>query len=172
MLGRQGINVYSKLLKCHAAHDQMFRLCLAEIEMLNLGSTTLPLASKYLFVLSLLLQVKLAISHYILSNDRSQVSSEKPLVFALDNVKQDDGGDEETKKRKEKKRKPSKSKTTTTVNSFGSGLKISQFKGNPKFVIGFRARLGMQKPNCFNESIIANISLDLVYVCSNQAFLT
>jgi len=119
--------------------------------------------------------VKLAISHYILSSDRSQVTSEKPLVFALDNVKQDDGGDEEPGKKRKKKSKPSKSKTIT-VNSFGSGLKISQFKGNPKFVIGFRARLGMQKPNCFNESNIANLShylsLDLVYVCSNQAFLT
>ncbi len=130
----------------HAAQNQVFRLCLAEFEELNLDNTVFRLlASKYLSVLSLLLQVKLAISHYILSADRSQVSSEKPLVFALDNVKQDDGGDDETGKKKRKKSKTSKSKAMTTVNSFGSGLKISQFKGNPKFVIGFRARLGMQK---------------------------
>ena len=93
---------------------------------------------------SALLKVKIAVSHYILANDHSQISSEKPLVFVLDNIKEEEDMGDDGKKRKKRKKhsQTAKNKTTSTANSFGSVLKISQFKGNPKFVIGFRARLG------------------------------
>lgn len=91
-------------------------------------------------------KVKLAVSHHILASDHSQLSSEKPLVFVLDNLKQEEEtGEDNKKKRKKGKQNQNKNKNTSTFNSFGSLLKISQFKGNPKFIIGFRARLG--RPN-------------------------
>lgn len=89
-------------------------------------------------------KVKLAVSHHILASDHSQLSSEKPLVFVLDNLKQEEEtGEDNKKKRKKGKQNQNKNKNTSTFNSFGSLLKISQFKGNPKFIIGFRARLGL-----------------------------
>ena len=73
------------------------------------------------------------------------MSSEKPLVFVLDAWKQEEETGEEGKKRKKKSKQnqKTKDKNACTLNSFGSVLKISQFKGNPKFIIGFRARQGL-----------------------------
>ena len=96
------------------------------------------------------LKVKLAISHHVLASDHSQLSSEKALVFVLDNLKQDEEtGEDGKKKRKKSKQNKTKNTSTATANSFGSALKISQFKGNPKFIIGFRARLGLSNSRSY-----------------------
>ena len=98
-------------------------------------------------------KVKIAVSHHVLASDRSQVSSEKPLVFVLDNLKQEEEtGEEGKKKRKKSKQVQAKNKTASTANSFGSALKISQFKGNPKFIIGFRARLGVTNSKFYTDT--------------------
>lgn len=81
-------------------------------------------------------KVKLALSHHSLNEARDQVTSDKPLVFVMEQPKQDDDDDGAKRKKKKKKAK----QTNSNMNSFGNGLSVNKFKGNSKFIIGFRCR--------------------------------
>lgn len=85
------------------------------------------------------LQVKLAITHHTVTaaaNDSLMVTSDKPLVFVLDQPKQDDG-----KRRKSKSKKNKGDKGGLKAQNFGSVVDISKMKDAKRFVVGWRARL-------------------------------
>ena len=78
------------------------------------------------------------------SADDLQLSSEKPLAFVLDPVKE-----REEKKNKGKKRK----KSGLNSKNFGSVIDISKFKNASRVLVGWRARRppGVTKQHNFLE---------------------
>ena len=79
-------------------------------------------------------QVKLAVTHHTLtaSGDSWQLSSDKPLCFVLDPLKQP-----ESKKGKKKNKKRD---GVFNIKNFGAVVDISKLKNAIRIMIGWRAR--------------------------------
>ena len=75
-------------------------------------------------------QVNVNVTHHTL-NDNG-ITTEKPLIFILDEVK----SDEEKKGRKKRKKD-----TGPTHKNFGAKLSVDKMKGTDRFVVAWRMRL-------------------------------
>ena len=73
------------------------------------------------------------LTHHTIS-DGPVVTSEKPLVFVLDPVKEDapEGG--------KKKKKKGKKNDGPTAKNFGAKLSVDKIKNSARFTIGWRVR--------------------------------
>lgn len=85
------------------------------------------------------LQVKLSVTHHTLSAANETLTADKPLVFAMEPFK--DPGE----KKKDNKKKKQKKTHGLNSKNFGSALNISKMKNAQRFVIGWRARLGLEE---------------------------
>lgn len=74
-------------------------------------------------------KVKIGISHHRVA-DNGSISSEKKLVFLLDDIKPE-----------KKKRKKDKKESGPTCKNFGARMDVMKMKSATKFIIGWRCRL-------------------------------
>ena len=98
-------------------------------------------------------------SHHKLSPGTPiHVESEKPIIFLLDDPKDDPEVEEEKPKKKKKTKRNSKGTKgkDVTIKNFGAGLSISAFKQGTKLEIAWRARWfgNCQTISCFGGSML------------------
>lgn len=79
------------------------------------------------------------ISHHSTSAEVPHVTAEKPLVFVMDEPK-DDAEPEEQKKKKKKRKSTKGSKFVPNAKNFGSRISIIKFKSSQKVLCGWRCR--------------------------------
>ena len=90
------------------------------------------------------LKVGTKVSHHKMSTDVPHISSDKPLIFVLDEPKEDgdEDPDDEDKKSKKRKKKSKKTKFQPSMKNFGSRVSVNKLKSSSKMLIAWRCRPG------------------------------
>ena len=81
--------------------------------------------------------------HKLLPGNPAVIESEKPIIFLMDDIKEDPEEEPPKKKKKGKKSKDHKGNQKgkdVTFKNFGAGVSVNIFKQGSKLAIGWRCR--------------------------------